>query len=346
MNILLICNNYDSIRDGIGKYAKIIAEELKKREAVDNVFYTTGYTDDSSRLKMLFSFRMSLAMLRGVACLMKQKVEIVMLEYPFQEYNPLIVPLFALLKKVCKIKKAKLVVSVHEYKRTNSLRKKVINFMVKRADLVLVSDRTSMVYLKEINRNTILRDMIGTVFPPSSVKWEEKVEKFTYFGLINRSKAFDEMSETWKKFNTDGSKKLTIITSTEIDIEDMPGVEVKRNLSEEEVAECLMSSRYMILPILPEITAVNGTFKTAALFGCICIGHFCDILKNKDFVVESHSYEPDIFLKALETACDISEPDKKIMFDKAIEYGKLYSPEQAVNHLLDCFRNLLTGGKD
>ena len=57
MNILLICNNYDSIRDGIGKYAKIIAEELKKREAVDNVFYTTGYTDDSSRLKMLFSFR-------------------------------------------------------------------------------------------------------------------------------------------------------------------------------------------------------------------------------------------------------------------------------------------------
>lgn len=342
MNILIICNNYDSMRDGIGKYAKLLSDAFEESGFIEEVLCSTGYTDDSSITKMLFSFQMSQALVRALSLLEKKKIDIVLFEYPFQEYNPLIIWLYQLLKNKCKKKAAKLVLSIHEYRRANTLRKKVVDFMAKRADLTLVSDLISQSELLKKSNTIYLRNMIGNIFPMCEPEFEMKKDDFLYFGLVNRSKAFKEMLDAWHIFNKDKKKKLTIITSTELKPDLLTeGIEIKSNLPEKEVGEYMSSSRYMILPILPEIATVNGTFKTAALFGCICIGHFSEELKTKRFIVETECYEADKLAAGFKKAYELGKEEKQEMFYKARSYGEIFTPQAAVQELMELFRQKL-----
>ncbi|WP_268886868.1 hypothetical protein [Enterocloster hominis (ex Hitch et al. 2024)] len=42
MNFIIVCNNLNSGKDGIGKYGKMIGSELGKQNDVQQVHYCTG----------------------------------------------------------------------------------------------------------------------------------------------------------------------------------------------------------------------------------------------------------------------------------------------------------------
>ena len=339
--ILLICNNYDSTRDGLGKYTKIMKEELQKFSDVEDVFVETGYTDDSNKIKMLFSIEMSKAIHRAIKKIKQININYIIVEYPFQEYNPLIILQYKLLASVCKRYKVILAISIHEYVRAKKLRKLVIDFMVRNSDITFVTDKITKKALNKKAKTIFYRDMIGTVFPNKEICPSEKDGSFIYFGLVNRSKAFNEMLKAWNEFNKDNKYHLKIITSSDISdytSEKLNNIKVFYNLSEEKVAEHFSSSTYAIVPIIPEITTANGTFKVAALFGCICIGHFSKTLSNLDFIIDIDNYDLVAFKNGLIKAVNLSSENKIALIKSATSFGNKYSKSNTAKQVIEVFR--------
>ncbi len=345
MKILEVCNNYGSNTDGIGKYAKIIIQELKKNPEIAGADYVSEYTTDKNRFKMLFSLRMSKTLWKAAKMVADVRYDIVMLEYPFQEYNPLILIFYSLLKEKCQISNTKLVLSVHEYIRANPLRKYVVEFMARRAGLVIVSETETQKRLQRFNKNTCLRNMIGTIFPERSVRFEEKTDEFLYFGLVNRSKAFTEMIDAWRQFNATGQYHLTIISSSDIS-ELIPlgrtDIQILKDLPDAEVEQYLRICSYIILPIRPEITEINGTFKTGALFGCICIGHFEENLAAQRFVINVDDYSAVVFSEGMQRACRLDSDTRQALFKEAIEYGRKFTPETSAQELTNLYNTIIS----
>lgn len=344
IKLLEICNNYGSNTDGIGKYARLIVEEFERDSDIKIADYISGYTSDKSKIRMLLSIQMSKVLWKASRMVSEGDYNLVMMEYPFQEYNPLILLIYLALKNNCRKKDVALALSVHEYVRANRLRKYVIDFMAKRADLILVSEPTTQKILKGINQNTYLRNIIGTIFPNKEVAFEDKTKDFLYFGLINRSKAFSEMIDAWGAFNKKGEYHLTVISSSDIDetlVHEVPDVQVIKNLPDEGIDQYLRSSGYMILPIKPEISEVNGTFKTAALYGCVCIGHFERSLGQLGFVINVDDYSMDSFSSGMKEAISLDDETRRTMFDEAVAYGQRFTPQASSRELIDIFNKML-----
>lgn len=341
--ILLICNNYDSTRDGLGKYTKIMQNEFKNFPDVENVYVETGYTDDSNKLKMIFSMEMSKSISRSIQKIKKFNINYVIVEYPFQEYNPLIIVQYKRLANICKKCNAKLAISIHEYIRAKSIRKKVIDFMSSNSDITFITDEATQNALKGKAKQIFKRDMIGTVFPKENILSSKKDGSFIYFGLVNRSKAFLEMINAWNEFNIDGKYHLKIITSSDIsgyNISEENNIEIYHNLSEEEVAALFTISSYAIVPIIPEVSTVNGTFKVAALFGCICIGHFSESLSKLNFVIDIDGYDLVSFKEGLNKASSLCIHESQDLVKSAVDYGNRYSKGNTAKQIIDVFRKI------
>lgn len=342
MKVLEICNNYNSNTDGIGKFAKIIADAYKTIPNVQDVQIATGYTRDDNRLKMLLSFKMTAAMNRAIKIFKKNNIDVVIIEYPFQEYNPLFLLSFLKLSKLCHKKRSSIGISLHEYSRANPLRKKTIDFMVKNVDLAFVSNTNTKEKLSKINKNIFVRQVFSEVAKSSSaLNLAEKDNlSFVYFGLVNRTKAFNEMMEAWQMFNRENKYSLKVITSTDLSEYNLPEnrVEVYKNLHEDKVGEILASSRFIILPIIPKVSETSSTFKASSQYGDIAIGCFIDDFKTMDFAVNLLDYTVDSFIKSFKEATQIKieELDKKSK--KAIEFGNKFTPEATAEFVLNTAR--------
>lgn len=326
MNILIICNNYDRTTDGIGKYSKLMHDAYQAHKDIKHVYIETGYTQDNNKMRMVFSLEMSRAIFRAVCRLKKDRINCIIIEYPFQEYNPMVVLLYHILVLICNKNKIKVVVSIHEYLRANKLRQLVIRDFIRSAYVTFVSDSKTSDALKRYAKKIYIRNVFPNIFPKRQPDYEGKEDLFVYFGLVNRSKAFGEMLKAWKSYNGHHDSKLYILTSSDIlpEVGTIKGIKVFHNLSDVEVASLLLKCRYMILPVLPEISSVNGTFKAAAVFGCICIGHFSVEYADKEFIIQLDSYKENDFVKGLEFAYGLSEEKKWKMFMESLEFGSQY----------------------
>ena len=122
MKILVIACNTVGDSDGIGKHARLVAEELNKRDAVEKVALISGNTVGFNRLELVLSMQMAKAFLRAISIIKKEQYDVVIVEYPFNEYNPIIVVMYKMMRSVCIKRKCKLALSMHEYDRVKALR--------------------------------------------------------------------------------------------------------------------------------------------------------------------------------------------------------------------------------
>gem|GEM_PF-3695868 len=343
MRILLICCNFGNIRDAIGVGASKLYNLLSASPETENVIYENADTADMNRLGWIFSLRMTRAILRAAKKIKPQGITHVLVEYPFQEYNPAIIPAFGVLAAECRKNGTKLCMSLHEYLRAKKLRRMVVENFAKKSDIVFVSDKPTEDALRAFAGKIVIRSIAAGICPVKSIDLNAKTDDFIYFGLVNRSKAFAEMLEAWKIFNADGRYRLRILTSTDISRYEPfdNSITIYRDLPEDQVAEHFAQCGYAIAPIVPFVFAGNSSFKTAAAFGCICTGSFSDSFPAPEFAVTTDSYDPAVFAEALRTAVGISEEERLQKMKAAMEFGANFRPEKMAETILKELKELI-----
>lgn len=323
MKIATIVNNYGMSYDGVGAYVKVITSNYSNNLSVD--IFSSNCRGSDSVFKKFFSFGMSNE-IRKVA---KQtsSYDAVIIDYPFVEWNPFIIVVYHQLIKKAKFSGTKVIASIHEYNRVNQLRKKVIEFFVKRADLTLVCNEELKDSLLPFSNNIKIRD-IPTNISSSEISKDFSCDKYVFFGLINGSKAFDEMLLGWDEFNKERLYHLDIITSTQIEIDTTKhnNVSITYNADDNQIMEIMESCAFCILPIIPEIDSKNATFKTASIAKCISIGKFCKDYSQFEFVLNMESYKPENFITILRKSRDLQRKEIIQKRRSAYKFGQFFLP--------------------
>lgn len=334
MKIINICSNYGSYKDGIGSYSKNMIEQIKKNKTDIEFYIFSSDTTKLNKIERFFSLKMTKNILYALRKIKQEKVDIVNIEYPFIEWNPLILLAYKILVEKCIKNKVKVVISLHEYTRVNFFRKKVIEFMVKRADTVLVTQEDVKEKLSSICKEIYIRNIPSNIPLNLDLELKEKnMKQYVFFGLINKSKAFFEMIEGWKKFQCKNKEcELIIITSSDVSIKEYEkyNIIVKKNLSENKIGQIMAEAGYCILPIKPNVGYNNATLKTATLFKCIPIGKFNKTIeKEYEFFVNMTDYTKNDFFNALTYTVGMKEI--KIKQQDAKNFGSEFS----INNIAD-----------
>lgn len=319
MKTLVICNNYNLNYDGIGKYASSVYQNFVNLG--DVVVFSAKMRGDDKIFNRILSFDMSKTVISAVLFVIKNNIDIVIIEYPFVELNPLTICLIYILKLFCISRGIKFVLSLHEYDRVNFIRKIYIKLLLLISDVCFVTENRLITKLIKYCKKIFIRNIPATI----PKKEKNKRTGFAYFGLINKSKMIYPMITAFEL----NKIKLKFLTASVVpnEIINDKTVEVYVNLCDEKVAEVLASSICCVLPILPEVDQKNSSFAAAVRNGCICIGKFCNEYKDLPFVVHISKYTVEEFEKAIKYVdklppCVIHEKTKL-----AYEFGKKYSAE-------------------
>lgn len=315
MRMISICSNYGSTKDGIGHYTRNIVTHINSEYENVNIKVYSGETSNLSKRGLFTSYRMSLNILKLGKDIIENNVDIVLIEYPFHEWNPLIVVAFYFIKLLSIIYHKKIILSLHEYERTSIFRKFIIRKLIRISDAILV---TNPLEIKKIVKN---KSKIFTRRIPSNIEllgdYGSQLinNRFCFFGLISSSKAFKEMMESWKLFNKNNEYELHICTSSDLKYNseyEKIGVILHQNYPDAEVSEILKTCDFMILPIKPYVDNKNGTLKAALLHGCIPIGKVSYGDKTlEDIFVKMNDYNISEFYEAYNKAICLKNKDLK-----------------------------------
>lgn len=319
--IIQICNNSGSYSDGIGHFSFNLALEFKKRIGEKKVITYSAQSGNTGFLHKISSLKMT-SLISHIYDI--QEDDVVIIEYPFAEINPLVLFAIKRLSNLCKQKKAILIISLHEYFRVNFFRKFIINQIVKYSNFFLVTDNKTKLYLENKNKVVEIREIPSNIISDQKAKSIKSNTHFVYLGLINKTKAFKEMIEGWKIFNIDKKYHLTIISSSEFEnnYEDY-NIHFKKNLSNEEIYKEFSTALFCILPIKPSISVNNATYKTCLDMNCIPIGVFESDLSKQDFIIQLKDYTPLEFSKGLQNTTQLTELEIKT---KLQSLNKLTAP--------------------
>lgn len=335
MKVLIIANNYGNSKDGIGNHAFLEYEKMKTIYQIEEIKYITGYTLGFSKIHKILSLKMTKALNKARKEIKKNDYTYVIIEYPFMEYNPLFIIAYKRLFKQCQKKNIKLVLSLHEYLRVKKLRQKVIDVLTKKVNLLFVTDKATKEVFEKRNIETYIRRVPSHIsFPTFEKKYNPS--SFVYFGLINSSKAFDQMILAWKEFNIEKKHSLKVITNTPVEIiyKENYNIELFIGLNETEVIPHFIEASYFIVPIIPMITFGNSTFLTASQSGCISIGTFNDELKNNSFALNINSYDKEEFVKGLKEASEMKENEFLQSSSDAKNFGKKFTIDTTVDDMM------------
>lgn len=321
MKIVFICTNYNSIKCGIGMFTHNLKSELEIAGDVEvdlinrNTFHLKG-------LKKITSLEMTKEILNYIKMNKNNKDEKIdfIVEYPFMDWNPLTLLALIYLKK--SFKNSKMLLSIHEYYRVNVLRRKAVDLLIAVADGYVITDQN---LYQNVNGLKLLRSIPSNIVKESSREEIKRDSKnYCYFGLINKSKAFNEMIDAWKEFNVKKEYNLNIYTASDISIENATDYNIKviKDLDNKELSLELQKNTFMMLPIIPSIDSNNGTLKAAAEHGCIPIGKFSTSMKILGINIYDENYSSKNIKEALEVSRSI---DKKNEVSKLKEYSEEFS---------------------
>lgn len=315
--IAFICANYGSTKDGIGHYTKRLVETIRKENIHISIY--SGKTYNSTR-KKLFSF----SMFNAIWNVSPKDFDSIFIEYPFPEYNPLILIPIIKLKVLSSIHQTKTILSIHEYNRANKFRKSFVNLLLLLFKTCLVTDEQTRQSINSNKKEILIREIPSNIDIPKQSVLNKQMNSFVYFGLINKSKAFNEMLKAWYQFNQKNQYHLSIITSSDTShIDTSNNITIVKDAEDKEVARILLESQYAILPILPNININNATFMAAIKGNCIPIGMFSENIQNRDTFINCKSYSPDDITSALIFAVNMgtTEYQKRIQIIKKISEG-------------------------
>ena len=324
-----ISNNYGESYDGVGDFAR--AQNVNFPDDIKVINYTAKCTYEVPKIKRLFSLGMIKATCKLIRDLKNNKIDAVIIEYPFVEWNPLI--LLPVLKLSYMLKKQGiLILSLHEYDRVNILRKKIIQIFCMISDLVFVSNDKIKEAVRPFCKKICIRPIPTNLYNEDAINCNnisKNNNRYVYFGLVNKAKAFNEMLCAWDKFNENCEYELYILSGTPLyNLENKhKGVKYIYNGTDYEIISLMRSAKACFLPVKPFVDNKNTTFKTACLAGCICIGLFSDEYKNFDFVLNMRDYSCSSFVNAMNKVSTLENDKTRLMQHKAIEFGLMFSPK-------------------
>ena len=306
MKIIHIVNNYGMTYDGIGAYAAVIDKYMS--ENVQVIPYSSNSKKNSSKIFRIFDFGMTNKIWSSFFSFKKDNADIYLLEYPFMDWNPLfLIPTLFLKIRIAKNRKH-LALSLHEYDRVNFLRKVVIRALCLFSDVIFVSDARMQSRIRH-NKRTFIRSIPTNIYNKDVLHFDvsqKEKNHYAFFGLVSASKAFDEMIKAWDMFNNDGSKRLDVITSSNIvGLEKHHNVKHIYNADNDTILDTLKQAAFSIVPIRPEVDEKNTSFKTSSLAGCICIGKFCKEYACKKFVINMENYSIEEFVRCFRQTEDM-----------------------------------------
>ena len=327
MKLDFICCNFGSHKDGIGHYSKKIYDTfLQNYNQIDLAIYTE-YTYDFNKMHLFFSFKMTKTILKYIIKNFNKKRDYLIIEYPFNEWNPFLLITFLLLRFFCSIKGITFILSLHEYSRLHFFRRIFIRVLLLVSNIILVTDINEFCEIKINTKKIFERDIPSNIIPSDiSSCYNKKNNLFSYFGLITNSKAFNEMLEGWLSFNKENKYELYICTSSKLELlnPNLNGVKIFYDLDDNEVSNILSKSQFSIIPVKPYVSNRNGTLKAALMHGSIPI---CKIDNNqdtdyRDIFIDMDDYEPNEFIKAYSKAISLSFEEKNELKSKAIKVGE------------------------
>ena len=325
MKIISICTNYGSSKDGIGHYSYNLMNELEKIFSI-NIESISGETIGFNKLEKIKSRVMIKAINEYIAKEYNNIDEdtVFIIEYPFLEWNPFIIQSIARLRRVCKKKNAKIILSIHEYIRISPLRRYFTELLIHLSDAIMVTDQYTFNQVRKFKKLTLIRPIPSNILKRYDSKKEENT--FCFFGLINKSKSFNEMIEAWIKFNKDNKYLLNIYTSSEIKNYNYSNINVYKNLDDESLSKELSKCKYAILPINPSVALNNGTLKAVAQHKCIPIGIFSEeFLDRLGIGINDNKYTEENIEKALDEAVRLEEAEYNKKIKELQKFGDNFS---------------------
>lgn len=306
--IHIICNNADTKKDGIGDYSYNLYKCFQRVKKCEVCIHsansgTNGFVDK------LISMNMS--KLFAQVCDKIKQTDIVVIEYPFAECNVFIIRYIAKLRYAVIRQKGILVMSLHEYDRVHFLRRFIIKYFIASADVVLVTDKhTQMMIAQKYGKPVFLRTIPSNISMNTSKGIVKNRRIYIYFGLITKAKAIDNMLEAWKIFNVDQQNTLYILTSSPfVNHYEGFGVKYLASLEEADISRYFCMAGFCVLPIIPSVSSINATYKTALLYNCIPIGHFDEENSHNQFCINVDGNGVDDFLHGYDISQNLSDSE-------------------------------------
>jgi len=341
MDLLCIANNIKGNYDGIGKHARIVGQAFKDHGA--QIDYCTGTTWNKSLLQKFFSLQMCKAFVSAIFKMLHGNYDYIIIEYPFMEYNPLILIFHWMLFFLSRFIHTRIAFSMHEYDRVSPMRRLIIDGFLPFCDIIFISEEK---YKTELSRYAM--KMYVRRIPSHEIKYTpgeknfDKKKQYCYFGLVNRSKAFEQMMNAWQRFNTNSKCVFDVVTNTDLSdyhLEKYNNVHYHYQLSDIEAGEMLSKCVYAIVPVVPNIGLNNSSFVTTIQCGCIPIGRYNDELINEPFVISTDSYDLLPFCNVLKESQKLSS-DELIKRSKiALAFGQKFSVQKTVDMMIEGFES-------
>lgn len=334
--VALICNNFGKTYDGIGAYSEVEYNFLKEKFIFK--IYTANCLQSASKIHKVLCKGMISKFKEFYHDADEGQFDTVIIEYPFVEWNPLIVFWIKKLHRLSIKKGFTIISSIHEFDRVNILRKIVIKSLAKNSHKIFVTTEDMGKALSKYCSEYVIREIPSNIIlaPIDETLDARDQNKYVFFGMVNHSKAFYEMLNGWDAFVNDHPEKtLYIISSSSIDeiLNGHKNIIYLRNANEENISEVMQKCAFSLLPIKPLIDMKNATFKTSMVMGNICIGVFCKEYESCDFVFNMNSYEPLEFNKAFLKSTSLSYEELCEKSLKSREYGKKFDPHFTFNKI-------------
>ena len=272
VEIIWVAANYDHPGDGVGKYAARLVEAIGVRHPEWRVRVVSASTTDLGRMPRYGSLRMARRLYAVAGELATSQVSAVVIEYPFLEQSPAILPAMVVLRRACRRAGVKLVLSVHEYLRVGRLRAASVRFLAGLADGVLVSDRLTQESLAHAtNARLFLRGIPSSVpCHADAVSVDRDPLGFCFFGIVNRSKAIAEMLQGWREAWSPGMT-LHLVTASRVESA-TEGVVGHFQCTDTQVAAILAKNSFLVLPIQPAVEAGSSSLQAGLVNGLVPIG--------------------------------------------------------------------------
>ncbi|MCH4552105.1 hypothetical protein [Aestuariibaculum lutulentum] len=327
-----LCTNYGSNKDGIGHYTSKVVKELGKSKGILIDVYS-GKTEELSKFELVFSFIMIKEIIKLIRATYKRTNEnIIVLEYPFVEYNPLILIFLAILKSLVR-ENSMIVLSLHEYKRTQLLRKLFIKFLLPMADVVLYTKQEDVETFRKYNSINFKKRIIPANIEPDLKELRKEVNEnelnVCFFGIVNyKTKEIKEMIDGWEKYVQLNSSNRTIkkfhfiSSSNDNQIKSNPNIIYHYNLDDLEVSSMLKKIHFVILPLKPEISINNGSLAVACIHKCIPVGVFQKEYFQKGFGVSMKDYSVNSFFQTFQDIDRLNNEKILLKSELAYDYGK------------------------
>ncbi len=278
--IIWVAANFDDPGDGVGKYAAGVVDAIGARHPAWRLRVVSASTTDLGRFARHCSLRMARRLYAVAGGLAVRRVAAVVVEYPFLEQSPAILPAMVVLRRACRRAGVKLVLSVHEYLRVGRLRATSVRFLARLADGVLVSDRVTQESLAGETSAPLFLRAIPSSVPccADGVSVERDPLGFCFFGIVNRSKAIAEMLQGWRDAWRPGMT-LHFITASRFE-SSLAGVVVHCQNTDEQVGAILARNSFLVLPIRPAVEAGSSSLKAGLANGLIPIGRVGETLSD------------------------------------------------------------------